>query len=290
MRAPLERFGLLPTAGSLMVSTDLHGNGEDFHALRQRFLARAAAAVDAYWLLLGDLVHGPDPASRQRDPSLYDFPDESWEIVQGVSDLQSQFPGQVLLVLGNHDYAHVGGPPTSKFWPNEAAHLESTLSPEQTERLRSLFHGALLVVAAACGVVFCHGSPGPRFLTPAQLNGIEYGKIRSGEEAALLTELMTSYGQPGAVTEALLKRLSAATRLDLRLVVHGHDREPSGYFTEGGNQAEPVIFGAPKPNKRYLELDLGKHYSGLEDLREGLEIRRVHVGPDEIAPRSAERT
>jgi hypothetical protein len=59
------------------------------------------------------------------------------------------------------------------------------------------------------------------------------------------------------------------------MVVHGHDRDESGYFVEGGNQVCPVIFGAPRRQERYLLLDLGAGYRGPDDLREGLEVRRL---------------
>lgn len=38
----------------------------------------------------------------------------------------------------------------------------------------------------------------------------------------------------------------------------------------------PVIFGAPRANKRCLVLDLEERYSGVEQLRDGVEIQRVH--------------
>jgi hypothetical protein len=63
----------------------------------------------------------------------------------------------------------------------------------------------------------------------------------------------------------------------VNLHIHGHERDESGYFTEYGNQICPVIFGAPRENKRYLLLDLAGTYRSFEDLREGLEIRRLYV-------------
>ena len=53
----------------------------------------------------------------------------------------------------------------------------------------------------------------------------------------------------------------------LCLVIHGHDRDESGYFVENGNQACPVIFGAPRPNKCFLVLDLEGRYDGERALR-----------------------
>jgi hypothetical protein len=69
----------------------------------------------------------------------------------------------------------------------------------------------------------------------------------------------------------------------LRLVVHGKDLDEAGYFAEGGNQACPVVFGAPRENKRFLLLDLAASYRGVADFRDGVEIMRLH---DMIAARS----
>jgi hypothetical protein len=78
------------------------------------------------------------------------------------------------------------------------------------------------------------------------------------------------------VTGRLLQTVSRGGPA-VHLVVHGHDRDEGGYFTEGGNQVCPVLFGAPPANKRYLHLDLGAHYRRVEDLRGGVEVRRLYA-------------
>jgi hypothetical protein len=79
------------------------------------------------------------------------------------------------------------------------------------------------------------------------------------------------------VTERLLRAVSRGGP-EVRLVIHGHDKDEAGYFTEGGNQICPVLFGAPRQNKRYLLLDLAGSYRRVEDLREGVEVRRLYGG------------
>ena len=71
-----KRSLVLPGRGTLLVSTDLHGNLEDFLALEARAEAAWRAGVDLHWALLGDLVHGPDDRGRQQMPDLYDYDDE----------------------------------------------------------------------------------------------------------------------------------------------------------------------------------------------------------------------
>jgi len=261
----------------LLVSTDLHGNGEDFAALRARFLELRAHDPDTRWLLLGDLVHGPDVQAGIDQPELYLYDDCSWEIVEGVIALQRQHPGQVQLLLGNHDWAHVGGPPVAKFYPDEAAQLEAGLTPEQVGALRALFAAAPLFAVAPCGLLLAHGSPHHEAFDLSLLDGISLDRAdNSPEQNAALRSLLTSYGQQGEVTAELLSRVGAQVGFPLQVVVHGHDRDEAGWFAEGGNQLCPVLFGALPDEKRYLQVDLGARYLDAAALRDGHELRRLH--------------
>jgi hypothetical protein len=168
------RWLRLPARGPLLVNTDLHGNGDDFRRLRDLFLALARDEPAAHWVLLGDVVHAPSPPYRQRRPDLYDYHDQSLAIVEDILDLQQSFPGRVHFVLGNHDYGHVGGPHTHKFYPDEVAHLEAQVGPSGVRALRQLFEPALLAVLAPCGVLLCHGSPDDTLQNLDDLNAIAY--------------------------------------------------------------------------------------------------------------------
>lgn len=270
-----SRFMWLPGRGRLLVSTDLHGNGEDFRSLRALFLRLLSEDPDTHWALLGDLVHGPDDFARAENAELYDYPDESATLPDEVLRMQVAHPHRVHYVLGNHDHGHIGGPHTGKFYDDEVQHLESCLDAEQRASLRALFSSAYLALAAPCGVLLCHGSPDHALQLPTDLDDIPLDIARcSPYQRRVLESFLRSYGQRGDVTERLLARFG--TEPPLRLVVHGHDRDEAGYFAEGDNQACPVIFGAPRANKRCLVLDLGRRYESVHDLREGIEIRRVH--------------
>lgn len=271
-----SRVVVLPRQGTLLVSADLHGNGDDLRALVDRFHRERELNPATCWVLLGDAVHGPDEDARRREPRLYDFSDESWPIVEELSRLREQHPASLFYVLGNHDFSHIGGPRTAKFYPDEAAHLESTLSADERERLRAFFRGSCLAVAAPCGVLLTHGSPDDRLDSIEALDRIELSPSpQQADDWALLTSVLTSYGQPADVTDRLLATVRR-TVPGVRLVIHGHDRDEAGYFVEGGNQACPVLFGAPREAKRIVKLDLAATYRGVEDLREGCEILRLY--------------
>jgi hypothetical protein len=270
------RVHVLPERGTLLVCTDLHGNGDDFRRLRRLFFDALARDPDTQWVILGDIVHGPSPEARARRPELYDYDDESWAIAEGILALRQAHPGRVHFILGNHDYAHLGGTRTRKFYPDEAAHLESRLDEAQRVALHGLFRGALLAAVAPCGLFLTHGSPDDSLRSLEDLNAISLPPTPGDSYAhALLDSFLNSYGQAGDVTARLLQTVSVSGA-EVSLVVHGHDKDESGYFTEGGNQVCPVLFGALRENKRYLQFDLAARYRRPEELREGVEIRRLH--------------
>lgn len=272
----------LPASGIAVVNTDLHGNGADFRRLEGIFRERVSERGEqAHWVILGDVVHGPSAEARRREPRLCNYDDESAAIVAKILGLREEFPAQVHFVLGNHDYAHVGGMRTSKFYPDEAAQLESSMTSADVQRMHSLFCGALLAVSSECGVLMTHGSPDATLQSLADLNDIDIPRTKdSAYHDGILRGLLFAYGQRGETTERLLAQLSrmgsGQSLRPLRVVVHGHDRAENGLFREGGNQVCPVLFGAVEREKRYIELDLAAHYTSADALRDGVEVRRLH--------------
>lgn len=266
------RHRILKPRGRLLVSTDLHGNLADLRALEAVF----EAEPETYWVILGDVVHGP--SAEARTDSLYDYEDESGAIVERLLARREADPEHVLFVLGNHDHAHVGGPKTGKFHRDEAATLEAALAPAGVAQLRALFETALLAVAAPCGVLLTHGSPDDALVSLADLDGIPFDMRRmTPTQARVVHTVLGSYGQPAATAAKMLAQVSASSGLDLRVVVHGHDKSEDGFFYEGGNQVCPVLFGARHAEKRYVLLDLAARYERAEDLRDGVELVRLHV-------------
>ncbi len=274
--ATARRHLVLPSRGTLIVSTDVHGNGGDLRAVRDHFLAALAVDGDAHWVILGDVVHAPDDRARAEEPALYDYPDESGAIVEEILRVQALHPGRVHFVLGNHDYGHVGGHRTQKFHRDEVAHLESTLDAPARAALKTLFGAALLAVVAPCGALLAHGSPDETLASLDDLDAITLPPAAdAGYHQRVLRSLLTCYGQQGEVTARVLAKLSPPG-VALTVVIHGHDRDEVGWFTEGGNQLCPVIFGAPRSQKRYVRLDLAARYPDVSALREGHEILRVY--------------
>src|SRR5438270_642948 len=146
--------------------------------------------------------------------------------------------------------------------------MRTLLLPERAT-LDAVLGNALLAVSAPCGLLLTHGSPDDRLEALDELESIALDLARNTpHQNEVLRSLLTSYGQPGAVTARLLEKLSRSGPT-LRVVVHGHDRDESGFFVEGGNQLCLCIFGAPRENKRFLRVDLAARYASASDLRYG---------------------
>lgn len=273
-----SRVRVLPNHGRLLISTDLHGNRGDFERLRSVFFAQREAANDpatVHWALLGDLVHGPSNKARRHAPERYGYADDSPYLIEQLIELRTRWPDNVHLLLGNHDHGHIGGPHTAKFYDDEVVMLEQRMSAEAIARMRVLFGDALLAVAAPCGLLLCHGSPDEQIDSLASLAAIDPRDEPDLARRSMLRSLLTSYGQRGEVTATLLRQISTP-ELSLRVVVHGHDIDPDGWYTESGNQACPVLFGAAPENRRYLLVDLAARYGRAEDLREEIEVQRLY--------------
>src|ERR1700690_4379399 len=148
----MPRVLRLPAQGRLLVSTDLQGNLRDFEQLALHF---RAAGPDAYLVLTGDLVHGPDPETADRWPEHLGtaYRDETPALIDAFIAEQTRAPGRVHCLLGNHDHAHIGGPVTSKFHDDEAQVLEARLGRTKAKLLRVLIQSFPLVAIAPCGAV-----------------------------------------------------------------------------------------------------------------------------------------
>lgn len=270
----MKRHHVLGSSGPLLVNTDLHGNREDFERLEAVF---RDLGPGAHWVILGDIVHGPDPASGASQPALYGYPDDGPWLIERVHALLDAHPERVFFVLGNHEHGHAGGVHTAKFHDDEVRHLEARLGPVGTASLQRLIDRALFGVAAPCGVLLAHGSPDATLQRLDELDALDLkGNGHTREQQLVMASFLRAYGQPRDRTEALLAQLRASSGLDLRVVVHGHDRSEDGLFYEGGNQVCPVIFGAYREHKRYVCLDLAAHYPSAEALRDGHEILRLY--------------
>lgn len=263
----------LPATGRLLVSTDLQGNLRDFRALATLFERRRAAGEELSLLFLGDLVHGPTIPLDRWPSHLGDYyQDASDDVVIELLALRERHPGRVHALLGNHEHAHAGGPPTSKFWEDEASHLEHRAGPVRTALMRGLFATLPLVALAPCGVVFTHGAPSAAPPTPEEIEAVEY----TGHHDKWFDEifavpvlgplLWSRWAEPHQAR-------AFAEALGARVCLFGHDVAVEGYERIGEEQLLfSTSYGLVDGRKVYVELDLGGAYQSALELEEGREI------------------
>jgi hypothetical protein len=270
----MPRLLQLPERGRLLVGTDLQGNLGDFVQLLSH-LDRAGS--DAWLVLTGDLVHGPDDETYDHWPEHLGtrYRDESPKLVEAFIAAQRERPGRVHCLLGNHDHAHIGGPITAKFHDDERLALEAKLDEPARERLRALVRSFPLVAAGSCGAVLLHGAPSSAIDSPAQLEDIGldgYADWHFNDflNVPVLGALLWSRSASAEQSRRFLKAFGGTVAL------YGHDVVREGYAREGDDQlCFSTSFGLLDRDKVYVDLDLSVRYADVHALREGRELLRL---------------
>jgi hypothetical protein len=243
----MPRVVTLPHEGTLIASTDLHGNLDDYHAVVGRFRALTGRpGPPPHLLFCGDVVHGPafTRADWPEHLGTY-YADQTPELLAALRDLRTEFPGRIHLLLGNHEYAHLGGTGVAKFHADEAAYLES-LYDDFGDVRDWLATWALVAVAPRARVAFTHAAPHVRISGVDELETLPLRDLK-GLLWARTTDPGRAYG--------FLRALGS----DCRVAVFGHDVIQEGHVVEH----EPLLcfstsFGCHDGDKVYLEWDLSR--------------------------------
>jgi len=272
----------LPETGVLLCSTDLQGNFKDYIRLKHLYFQEKEAGNNPVLAICGDLVHGPSPEFNEPGcwPDYLGTPyvDESVALIQDFDVFTRS--EQAFSLIGNHEHAHVGGPVVAKFYEDEAAVLEAALGSDHP-RVCDFMREFPLLAVGSCGVVLTHGAP---FATEPHLEDFENLRYAGYEEVAIeemiyqdpLAALLWARHASPAQARHLLE-VAFADENPQGFVAFGHDVVFEGYETIGNEQiCVSTSFGLENRNKVYLRLDLSHRYTGVQDLREGVEIRKLY--------------
>ncbi len=270
-----RRVAHLPSSGTLIVSTDLQGNRADYERLKAIYAAEARAGNDPILAFCGDLVHGPSPDLLRPGawpPHLgTPYHDESAELLRDFERFTRE--ARTFSLLGNHEHAHIGGPPVPKFYPDEAAVLDAALGAD-VPRMHSFLREFPLIAVAPCGVALVHGSPSAH-----EPDLAAYERLRYEGFADVDLFRMFAAGTLGALlwsrhsTEAQAQGLLASLGLDGGVVIHGHDVVDAGVeVADRHTVCLSTSFGLFDGRKTYARIDLSGRYRTTADLRAGVEL------------------
>jgi len=277
-----RKVARLPDRGTLIVSTDLQGNYEDYCALKAIYQREEEAGHEPVLILCGDLVHGPgelfsDP-SRWPDYLGTFYRDRSVELVLDYGQWLKN--ARTIALLGNHEHAHIGGPMVSKFHGDESGVLDAKLGA-RAPAVHELFRRFPLIAVAPCGAVFTHGAPRATEPDLESFERIDYGgydrvAINDMYDSGTLGALLWArYAEP-AHARALLEAVHEGEGRH-GFVAFGHDVVRQGYEKVGDEQiCVSTSFGCDDCKKTYLRLDLAGDYRSVHDLREGHEILSLY--------------
>jgi hypothetical protein len=271
----------LPAHGRLLVATDLQGNLRDFERMVDLFAAAMVETEgDAHLLFTGDLIHGPHIPVEEWPDFLGEFyTDESPAVVDGFVALRQRHSGHVHAILGNHEHAHVGGPHTAKFAPDEVLLLEAIVGPQGAEKLKRVFRDLPLVAVTRCGIVFTHGAPAADIQSAKEVEAARLDDFAGQSpldifDVPVVGPILWARSAPAEIARRFLKAMGG------HISVFGHDVVANGFERIGAEQMiVSTSFGVADANKMYLDLDLGASYESVYQLREGVELLSLY--PDE---------
>jgi hypothetical protein len=201
------------------VVTDLHGAWEPYERHTRNFLNLFRARQADRLIFLGDVIHGYGPT--QSDYSLPILLD----IMQLREDLGTS---QVIMLLGNHELAHIYSMPLTKGPSDFTPRFEHTVVDSRA-RITSFLHSLPFVVRTAGGVMLTHAGAARRTANPKAAR-----ELMEFSHQALLD----------AANERIEKRnVEEMIRREMGL-------EPEGYLLEAQRQLNI----ADSDDPRYLDL------------------------------------
>ncbi len=192
------------TAGITMVVSDLHGDKDAFSRYMGRYLQLRNRGKADRLLLLGDLIHSEGPEHQ----------DESLSMILDVMTLQrSLAPGDVIMLLGNHEMPHLYGITLAKGKTEFTPRFEKAMTRSgQRDEVIAFLNSLPFFVRTAAGVMFTHAGPDSNAMANvAVLRQFDHQAILGEYDHALALnpqpeQLRTLYGQTMGMPYEMLAR------------------------------------------------------------------------------------
>lgn len=131
--------------GRAMVVTDLHGDWDAYRRYRDHFMALHERGEADYLFILGDLIHRTSPPEADR----------SLDIVLDLIALKVELGDSLIVLLGNHELAHVYSIPISKGKQLYTPRFERVMGSHRTEII-DFFDRLPFYIRTQAGVTLAH--------------------------------------------------------------------------------------------------------------------------------------
>lgn len=240
---------LLPAAGSLIVSGDLHGHRRNFERIVT--YADLPAYPDRH-VLFQEVIHGgpQDDANGCL----------SYRVLLDIMRLKLEFPQQVHLIMGNHDTTFVTDAEVMKDGREMNRCMHEAMQREYRDdwpQVKTALHEFLLSQPLALRTTnriwMSHSLPADRLMSEFDLSifkkPVEVQDCRKPGSAYILT-----WGR--RMSQPLLDRLAKMLNVDLFIL--GHQPQTNGWGQAGSNL---LIIASEHNHGCLVPIDLEKTYS-----------------------------
>jgi hypothetical protein len=226
---------------------DLHDHGVNYQRIVK--LAELDASPDHH-VILHEVIHGP---------YLIDGRDHSVRMLGRVAALQLEYPGQVHVLMGNHELAQATGAEIAKGGRNPIASFDEGLDfmfDDAADAVRkamgSFIRSMLLAVRCANGVFCSHSLPSPQSFDGFDVTIID--RIPAEQE---LVYNGSAYAMVWGRHHDEVLAEDLADEWNVRLFVMGHQPVDYGYELE----AETLLILSSDDNHGVaLPIDLSRTY------------------------------
>ncbi|MGE0710814.1 MAG: metallophosphoesterase [Planctomycetota bacterium] len=252
------RAVLLPAAGEVWLTGDLHGNVENLQRFSQ--LADLANHPERF-LVVQEIVHSRLITADNRDLSFV--------AVMEAIRLQARFPGQVYYLLGNHDLAvHLdrelvkGGKYLNRYLFRGMAYMYRARYEEVLSEYRKFIADMPAAILAPNGVFMAHSTP-----KRAYVPSLSRDYLIDEAAASPLKKLRPINAMVNGrdYEEDTAKAFSDQLECDVMLCGH----TPTNRGWKIPNQRH-LILDSQHGQAHYVRFDLGRRYESAQELAEGL--------------------
>ncbi len=243
---------ILPKAGDLLITADIHGNAMNF----KRLLSIADIGRREHrHIIFQELIHAAEP---YRDS--YDF---SFVLLEWLAVLKLKYPDRVHIILGNHDHAELTGLEVRKFGRILNPLFTRGLGEAYGKNARAVYQAMLAFMRSfnlACrtnfGLFVSHSFPGL-----VELHFFDMSVFKRPLEKGDLTKGNSVFNLVWGRDLSARAAIAFCGLVEAEVLILGHNPCEGGYSVPNPCT---IILDSKDENGCYILLPLSRHYTPAE--------------------------